>query len=251
MKAESPSVSIVLLGKFKPSSFLPDKLIDAKLIPKKLAESVSYVTLIPDVQVQFKLAWGEILVVRDRFQVSSSEAPYIRVCDFVVKALTDLASDSKVHAFGINREAHYNLGSNDARNEFGTRIAPPEAWGSWGKKLRDSQTGTAKGTSMQGGVINIQMRLPFLADGITGWLDITAAPSGLIENSSGVHFRANHHHQAISRILQAEMTGEKLRDVPEAENPSDVTARLMALLSECFENSLAESESIFEGVISR
>lgn len=249
MKVESPSVSVVLLGRFRPDNFLPHKLADAKLIPPKVAESVSYTTLIPGIHVQFKFAWGDFMVVQDRFQISTSEAPYIRVCDFAVKAISDLGADATVTAFGINRDGHYDLGSIDARNDLGTRLAPPEAWGSWGQKLRQTMTGEAKGTAMQGGVIHIQMRHPFLDDGITGWLDITAAPSGVIADHRGVYFRANHHHQATPRASQGEVVAEKQSDIMVGEKPSDVTTRLLARLLDRFESSIAESESIFEGVL--
>ncbi len=249
MKVESPSVSVVLLGKFRPDNFLLDKLADAKLISRKDAESVSYTTLLPGLHVQIKLAWGELLVLQERFQVSTGEAPYIRVCDFAVKALSDLAPDAIVTAFGINRDGHYDLGGIDERNRLGTRLAPPEAWGSWGEKLRKTMTGETKGTPMQGGVIHIQMRLPFLDDGITGWLDVTTTPSGVIANHRGVYFRANHHHQATPRASQGEVVGEKPSDITVGEKPSDITTRLLARLSDRFENSIAESESIFEAVL--
>lgn len=240
MKVASPSVSIVLLGKFRPDNFLPDKLAEAKLITRKVAESVSYITLFPGIQVNFRFAWGDLLVQQDRFQIVTTEAPYIRVCDFALKALSDLAPDATVTAFGINRDGHYDLGSVEARNKLGTRLAPPEAWGPWGAKLRKSMEGKTKGTPMQGGVVHVQMRLPLLDDGITGWLDVTAMPSVVIANARGAYFRANHHHQAAPRASEIQKVDEK---------PSDITTRLLARLSDRFEQSIADSESIFKEVI--
>lgn len=151
-----------------------------------------------------------------------------------------MTPDATVTAFGINRDGHYDVGSVEARNRLGTRLAPPEAWGSWGANVRKTMEGDTKGTPMQGGVIHIQMRLPFLDDGIAGWLDVTAQPSVVIPNGTGVYFRANHHYQAAPLASETQKVNEK---------PPDMTARLLARLSDRFENSIADSESIFKGVL--
>jgi hypothetical protein len=219
---------------------MPDKLVEAKLLPRKAAEAVTYIALVPRLQSHFRFGWGELLVHKDRFQIVTSESPYIRICDFALKAMNDLAPDSVVTALGINRDGHYDLGSRTERNKLGTRLAPPEAWGPWGKKVRESMGGHTLETPMQGGVIHIQMRLPFKDDHATGWLDITVQPSVQIPNNTGVYFRANHHHQPTTITSDNESIDDKDR-----EN----TTRLLARLSEGFENSITESESIFEGVI--
>lgn len=241
MNVESASVNIVLLGKFRPDNFLPDKLALGKVISRKVAESASLLSLIPGHQVQFKFGWGELLVLQNRFQITTAEAPYIRACDFIIKALGDLAPEAEVNAFGINRDSHYDLHTVAARNRLGTRLAPPEAWGAWGKKLRETMEGKREGTSLQGGVLFLQMRQPFLDDGITGWLDVTVTPSSVIPNATGVCFRSNHHHQ-----LSYAVEGEKVQKEPSA---SEITSRLLASLSDRFDNSIGDAEAIFEGVI--
>ena len=242
MKAESASVSIVLLGKFQPDNFLPEKLVSGKVISRKLAEAASYVALLPGYQAQFKFGWGELLVLQNRFQITTTEAPYIRICDFALKTLGDLAPESTVTAFGINRDSHYNLHSIAARDNLGKRLAPPEAWGAWGAKLRDSMKRKDRDAALHGGVLLVQMRLPFLENGIVGWLDVTVAPSSVIPKNSGVFFRANHHHQ----VSYSASEGEEESKEPSA---SDTTSKLLASLFDRFENSIADSESIFQGII--
>ena len=98
--------------------------------------------------------------------------------------------------------------------------------------------GDTRGTEKQGGVIHIQMRCPFDDDGVMGWLDVAVTPSNVIANHTGVYFQANHHHQPTPHVP------EKTEDPP-----SEVTGRLLACLTERFEGSIAQSESIFEEVL--
>ncbi len=238
MKIESKSVSIVLLGKFAPDKFSLRTLAEGKLIPQKIADTATYKSLIPGMQVVLKFAWGELLVAQDRFQVTTTEAPYIRICDLSLKAINDLNPEAVVTSFGINCDSHIDIGSREARNKLGVRLAPPEAWGAWGAEIRKGMDGENK---MQGGVTHIQMRQQFLDNGVRGWLDVSAMPSPEFENDSGVVLRANHHH-----LGDISDSGDAKAD----EKPADITARLIERLAANFENSIANIDTIFKGVIS-
>jgi len=192
--------------------------------------------------VQFGLGWAELLVTPNRFQISSLEAPHIRICDLVLKALGDLAPNSTVTQFGINVECHYDFGSNEARNVFGRRIAPPEVWGPWGQTLLESMTGKDSGTSLQGGVLNVHMRKPFAEDGLYGWRDVVVGPSLEIPKMTGVLIRTNHHHQLTNTDPDADKSEQ-----PSPEGKS--TSFLLTALSNRFEKSIEGALSIFEGVI--
>ena len=124
MNVTRTSVSIVLVGQFQPDNFLPGKLADGKVIPRKVADAATLVTLLPSQTTHFKIDWAELLVLTNRFQVVSLEAPHIRICDLILKAIGDLAPGSTVSEFGINVDCHYDLGTADARNELGRRLAP-------------------------------------------------------------------------------------------------------------------------------
>jgi hypothetical protein len=243
MIAEAASVSVVLVGKFQPDDFLPDKLVAGKILSRKLLDSLSFVSLIPGSHVQYKFAWAEVTAQRRRLQVTSSEAPYIRVCDFVLKALGDVARESVVAAFGINCESHYNLGTIAARNRLGLRLAPPEAWGGWGAKVKESIEGEPGETNLQGGVILLRMRLPFLKGSVRGWLDVSISPSDVITGQTGICLIANHHHQISTSASEAEET----KDEP---SESDVTSKLLESLSAGFDNSLSDTELVFKEVAS-
>ena len=244
MNVHSASVSVVLLGNFRPERFMPDKLADSGLVTKKMASSATFSSLLPGQQVSFKFGWGDLLVTPDRLQILTTEAPYVRTSDFVLKAFADLAPESSISSFGINRESHYNLGSNDARNELGMRLAPPDAWGDWGAKVKQSMQNEDKGSALQGGVTALQVRKPFRNEGIGGWLDITIGPSSIVPNFCGVLFRANHHHQ-LAKPAEGEEGSE------EPVSVKDMTSRLLNVLSTGFDQSILQSEAIFQGVIAR
>lgn len=238
------SVSLVLVGQFDPDNFFPEKLAKGKVIGQKAADSASYIALMPTQTVHFKIGWAEIVVAQNRLQVISLEPPHIRICDFVLKALGELAPSSTISQFGINVDCHYDLGSVDARNNFGRRIAPPEMWGAWGHSLLESMTtGEHKGTYLQGGVVNVQMRQPFSEGGLNGWLNVAVGPSQDIPNHCGILFRSNHHHQVASIDPAADESAKQMSD-------GEATALLLAALSSGFDKSLDDAFSIFEGVIS-
>lgn len=240
MKIIKSTVSLVLLGSFNPDNFLPKKLAEGKVITSKMADSALVVALMPTQTIHFNLGWAEIMVLQNRFQITALEAPHIRACDFVLKALQDLATDSIVSQFGINVSCHYDLESGDARNNFGRRIAPPEVWGHWGQTILESMGNEERGTFLQGGVMNVQMRKPFAQDGVNGWRAISVTPSIEVPNNTGVLLQSNHHHQVISIDPDADET-----DVPKKEQ----TSMLLTALSDHFEKSIEDAFSIFEGVL--
>ena len=239
-RPEFTTVTQVLTGVFDPDTFSPAALADQKAISRKDAAIAKFKTLAPGTLIHFELLWGEILVTNDRVQVSTTEAPYVRVCDFAIKALSDRASEPHVKAFGINVESHFDVGSVKARDDIGVKLAPPEAWGTWGRAMRTSLTGAPE---KHGGMFRLQMRMPFAENDVAGWLDVTAGPSERIANSTGVFLRTNHHHMVSRRTVAP--------DAPKNDKqPALSEGRLLlAALSERFDGSVANAEKIFHEVI--
>src|SRR5450759_943091 len=187
-------VSIVLIGEFNPDNFLPKKLAEGGVIPNKIAESASIIAFLSGQITQFNLGWVELAAYKTKLQVSCAEAPYIRICDLVMKALNDFSPQSTVSQFGINVEFNHDFGNFVDRNKFGCRIAPPEAWGAWGQVLRASMTGKECGTPLQGGAMSVHMRKPFEVDeGVTGWQDAIVTRSS--QYKTGITISCNNHHQ--------------------------------------------------------
>lgn len=242
MAATSTSVSIVLVGSFEPDRFAPEKLSEGKVISPKAAQEAKFRALLTGQVLDFRLAWADVLVLPDKFQVSTSEPPYIRICDLVMASIHDLAPNSKVTQFGVNVEFHHDFGSVDARNEFGCSIAPPTVWGGWGQLLLDSMSGPDKGTDRQGGVLNVTMRLPFQREAVSGWRDVTVASSNVIKGNTGVLFRANHHHQSVG-------LSEGAGSVVESLSSEARTRLLLQELTSTFEKSVGDSIDIFQRMV--
>jgi hypothetical protein len=241
MNPVKTSVSLVLIGQFEPNNFIPKKLAEGKVISQKASELASYISLVPEQNIQFSLDWVEVLVVKNRFQVVSLEAPHIRICDLALKALCDLAPTSLVSQFGVNVECHFDMESVGARNQIGVRLAPPEAWGVWGKVISDTMSGQHQGTPLQGGVVHIQMRLPFQDNEVGGWHDISVLPSTEVKSGFGVLMRSNFHYQIANSDSQEALDKK-------SDNKS--TSQLLSALANNFEKSIDNALSIFEEVLS-
>src|SRR5512146_2397380 len=104
MSPTSTTVSIVMLGQFHPDNFLPKKLAEEKVIPKKLADTAIPKLLVPSETIEYQFDWALVAASRTRLQVQSDQAPYVRICDLLVKAVGDLSPKSTVTAFGVNVE---------------------------------------------------------------------------------------------------------------------------------------------------
>lgn len=247
MEAAITKINLVLIGRFQPNKFMPNELAKAKVISQKTSELAQFVTLIPGQEVSYSFGWGVLEVSEERLVIHSLEAPHVRICDAVVKAIREVAPESVISRFGINVECHYDLGSADARNKLGVRLVPPEAWGSWGKEILQTMEGEFKGTPLQGGLMTVLMRNPFAhSNGLYGWRDITVAPSPEIKTEGGVWCRANHHHQ-----LKGLVPEEGQAEIPEPVYDFTSTNLLLDVLVGEFEQSIEASTSVFDEVLSQ
>ena len=217
---------------------MPKALAEAKIISKKDASTAEARSLLPGAAIQFGLAWGELLVTQERFQIGTTEAPYIRVCDFAIKALKEIDSPvKKLTALGINVESHFDVGTAKARDAIGRRLAPPGAWGQWGAEIAESMEEPGP---LHGGMVVLQMRQPFREGGVGGHLDIVAGASTKIVDS-GVYFRSNHHHVLLDAPRK---NGGKKGAKAERDQ-----FELLEHLAERFDASVQTAENIFNSVL--
>jgi hypothetical protein len=241
MRIEHSGASIVVLGTFRPDSFRLKALADAKVISQKDSAHAEILALLKEQVVNFGLPWASVLVDSTRLQVTTVEPPFIRICDFVVKALNDLDTKYAVRAIGINYEAHVRFEDFKARDQFAMKIAPPSGWGHWGEAVANSLRHPPP-SFLHGGLVGMTLRLPFESGKVGGWRDVSVGRSDKIGGDLGVLLKSNHHHILAEAFNDEAQTHEN-------PNIEDAHGVLLAQLSEQFDQSIKEAEGIFNQVL--
>jgi hypothetical protein len=170
-----------------------------------------------------------MLVLNDRLQASTTEAPFIRVADLVAQTMNMADSRCSIRAIGINFEAHYDLGSIEKRDEFAMKFAPPDARGKWGSTIRESMN--PDNIELHGGLAVITMRELFRFGDIRGWYDVTLSSSDKVPNNSGIRFATNHHHDFVPELPFAD-------DVSVEDRAKIQTDALLTAVTVSFDESI-------------
>lgn len=240
MPAAYSAVTLVGLGKFDPDLFRLESLVESRVISEAEASRSKVMALLPKQIAHLTLPWGELVVLRDRFHVNTIEAPFIRAADIVAQIMNMAEDRCSLGAFGINYEGHFDIGTMAARDQLAMRLAPPAAWGSWGRAIRESM-GSAD-TEVHGGLSVITMRERFRIGVIRGWYDVMVTASDKVPNHTGVRFLTNHHHEyAPEPPPDADLSVE--------EKSKRQTAALLAALTDRFDDSISTGDRIFAEVM--
>ena len=135
IEPEIGGVSVVLGGDFNPAIFTPAWFALHDLLPKSAADGAEGSVVHPRAAA-FTFDGLVLNVTDDRFFVETSQAPYVRVCDLVVRVFRELLPHTPLKAFGINRTVHFRVRNLVARDRIGRTLAPVEPWGSWADALQ-------------------------------------------------------------------------------------------------------------------
>lgn len=235
MQAESSAANIVAIGRFDPDAFRLIELGKSGALSAQDIAAAVVVAQLPKHLTHFTLPWGEVVVERERLQVSAKRAPLVCAADLVARMADHARDHFRIRAFGINYEAHYDLGSSKARDAFAIRLAPPDTWGEWGRAIKASME--SEDPSTHGGLAVLTMRERFHADDILGWFDVTLTVSETIPNNRGVRLLTNHHHEQSPKVQPA-------ADVAEEKRAAQMTATLLAALETSFDDSIAKAERV-------
>lgn len=240
MQPAFSEVTIVALGQFDPDLFRLESLVASKVISEAEAKRSKIKAILPTQIVHLTLPWGELLVVQDRFQTTVTEAPFIRAADLVAQAMSMAEGRCNIRAFGINFEAHFDVGSIEARDALALKFAPTDAWGEWGRVVRASMS--SENMDVHGGLSIVTMRERFRTGDLCGWYDATLTASEKVPDDTGVRFLINHHHECAPELPPA-------NELSVANRAERQTASLLAALESAFDDSIGKAERIYAEVL--
>lgn len=229
MKPEQSTVSVVLVGKFKPSELGIDQLREAKALGGSDLDSARYELLVPDQAIGVVLTWGKYTVVQDKLTIEVTQVPFVRSLDLALRLAIDLSPRTTVSAFGINLTSHFRFSSIAARDQFATRLVPTDGWGALGKRVAES---FALDGDRHGGIMRVTMREARPNGRAAGFRDVTLEPSPMIPGSQGVAISINDHHVLAASEIQASM------------GPKGITELLLEMLAKEFDASVETSFKI-------
>jgi hypothetical protein len=238
-RLDSSRTEVVLVGVFKPDEVLPEALARSETITSKEASAAKFKNLLQGQIVEFEIDGVTVQVVPQRLVVHTTQVPYIRAADLALKIVREASPSSTVTMLGINREYQYKFANVEERDKFGIRIAPPIAWGEFGKVIEADQRAQTLNSEGRSGVFSITMRRMHFTDRESGWLDITVAATGT-RDEPGVQIRANDHYQFHTKYDPESLVLD--------HHASSRTARLLDTFTKNFDESIKRSDMYVHGL---
>ena len=183
---EISGINIVLVGSFNPSILTPAWFELHGLLPPGTGETATLHVAHRQVAT-FEADWLLLDVNANQFIASTTQEPFIRVRDLVVRVFAEQLSHTPINAMGINRDVHFKVRNAAERMNIGRALAPLDPWGQLGRDLElDNE---------RAGMTSLTMsQYPGGAATSGGQLNITVEPSRRIADKSlGVYVRVNDH----------------------------------------------------------
>jgi hypothetical protein len=206
--------TIVVVGSFNPSILQPAWFSSQGLITNGEATDAEVRVVHKDF-TSFGTEYWDLECTADRLVIASDRAPAIEILRDLAIGVFTLLSHTPVHAVGLNRNEHWDLGSADALHSLGYRLVPQDNW-----------TAILETPAMQ--TLTVQGARP---DDYEGYIRVKVEPSIRIEN--GVYLEINDHFQLVPREnIDVEAAG-----------------KLIKLLSEDWQSSRERAQRIIEGVL--
>ena len=234
IKPQLDQATIVLVGRFNPAIFQPAWFALHEMLGQKEADGAE-VQLIQAGVSQFKVDQFELLVLSNRFSITSLDGHPEHIRDLVISCFGQYLTHTPVQFLGINRGVHFDTGSFEVRDKVGSRLAPKDGWGSWGEEIDASPL---EPRDARGGMTSISMTQRQRPDGRKGHVQAKVEPSGRVENNTGIFVNVNDHFD-LSGAGQAVQDASSAVAVLEAnweaslQRSGMIIDQVMALTEEC------------------
>jgi hypothetical protein len=235
---EDPIVFVVAIGSFDPAAAMPQKLGESGAIRQDEAGAAVFHTLVPGQAVDYSLTWCTVSANITRLGIQTVTPPYVKTADLMQKMIGELMPKAVITQLGINRLFRIRFSSAAERDEFGVRVAPPNRWGSWGKKVQDGIFANPQGG--HGGLVNATMREMPVPGRLAGWRDIQIA-ANLVTGQDAL-LTLNDHYERVD-------IGEVPPGLEANEVAARVTSAYLRVLRERFEDSLNTLDEIAQGIV--
>jgi len=219
---EQSGLTIVLVGKFNPPIFRPEWFRTRELVAPADADQAK-IGIIHSEIASFALPWAAVHVERERFVITTTEDPFVRIHDLLMKLFIDNLRHTPVMQLGINRTAHFRLADKATIDKIGFALAPPAAWGDWSKDI-------ISGGDKHGGMRSLTMEQSVVADRRAGYIRATVQPSAVI--APGIWIEVNDHYEL-----------EDKSTIP------DGSAQILEILEDRFDESVSRSEWLMDQVL--
>jgi hypothetical protein len=173
---EIDGISVVMVGNLNPAIFHPAWFAAEALIDPTLADSASVRVIHPDAAV-FSLDWVDLLVTRDRFQLSTELPDRFNALRDLAMGTFEKLAHTPLWTVGINKDSHYRFPDETSLKRACDALAPIQLW-------RESLT--------RPNLKNIVVEAD-RSDGRLGYIHVKVEPSSEVEN--GLYVNVNDHFQ--------------------------------------------------------
>lgn len=226
IEPEISGCSVVMLGDFNPAIVHPSWL-HATGVEADISEAITDIQVVIREISSFSIDTRTYTVMPDRFTLETSTAPWVAVADITRQIFEELLVHTPVRAFGINRTAHFNVSSMEARTRIGRELAPIEPWGEFGSEMEPDDP------SLIGGLQSLTMRRQRRLDAAFLNTNAKIEPSVRLKGNAGIFMEVNHHHTLLDY------------DQGDGARPAVET------LVNSFEPRVAEADSIINAIMER
>lgn len=186
IQPEISGCSIVLVGQFNPSIFQPAWLLSHQIERDVDDESVKTEIVHPDVS-RFSFENRAYTIDQNRFQIQTTVAPWVKLLDITVLIFAELLMHTPIRAFGVNRDAHFNVIDPATRHRVGRTLAPIEPWGDFGAQMEPPVA------DQVGGLQSLTMRRIQSNEKFDRQTNAKIEPSAHLDPRTGVYMQINSH----------------------------------------------------------